>query len=723
MKSYLLFLISLFIYGQLAGQTIINSDITTNTTWSEFGSPYQIQANITINSGVILIINPGVTINFEGSYWMLISGTLNAQGTIADSIIFKHNTSGQSHYGLRFEGTSAGGTLEYCTIQDGNTAGSGRSSGGGIFISQCSPTINHCTLTNNSASAGGAIGIIFASTAQITNNVFKYNSASQYGGAITCNGINTACSPVIESNIFYNNQQTSTGGTFGGGAISFYTRCTVDVLNNLFYSNTANGAGLGGGISLILSNNTINISNSIFWNNIAATDSSIYDNQSNSLTVTYSNVERGFTGTGNINSDPLFIDVSTHDFHLSENSPCIDVGTNTGNPTTDFDGNPTEQDGNDDSSDDADMGAFEFLQEVHSFSSNSSTDYQLNTFEGSPTTIASITLDGFSSGSGDITVNCFTKSNPLNAPGGSKSIKRWYRISESVGLDYGDDATLRLYYSTDEFDLSNIISESGLTLWKYETGSWVNKGGTVSTESNYVELTGVTQSELSGDWAFANASDNPLPVELISFTTNGEDEQISLHWTTASEIENLGYIIQRSNNKENGYQEIDSYAYNNDLQGAGNSSSKTEYEYIDINVNNGQKYWYKLVDVSLNGQRTEHGPIFAIPSKNELKIIDSGLPLSFDLKQNYPNPFNPSSKIGFSIPEGNNVSANVSLFIYDLLGRKIKLLYKGYISPGNYEIEWNGYNEANQPAPSGIYIYRLVTNQHYDKSKKMMLLR
>jgi len=54
------------------------------------------------------------------------------------------------------------------------------------------------------------------------------------------------------------------------------------------------------------------------------------------------------------------------------------------------------------------------------------------------------------------------------------------------------------------------------------------------------------------------------------------------------------------------------------LKGAGNSSVQNNYEYIDFNVVNGKEYWYKVFDVSLNGMRTEHGPIYAIASKNGL---------------------------------------------------------------------------------------------------------
>jgi hypothetical protein len=85
--------------------------------------------------------------------------------------------------------------------------------------------------------------------------------------------------------------------------------------------------------------------------------------------VTYSDIEGGWEGEGNIDADPLFVDPDTSDYHLSAGAPCIDAGDNTALPkgvVTDLDGNPrfindpcTEDTGNGDPPV-ADMGAYEF---------------------------------------------------------------------------------------------------------------------------------------------------------------------------------------------------------------------------------------------------------------------------------------------------------------------------------------------------------------------------
>ena len=98
---------------------------------------------------------------------------------------------------------------------------------------------------------------------------------------------------------------------------------------------------------------------------------------------------------------------------------------------------------------------------------------------------------------------------------------------------------------------------------------------------------------------------------------------------------------------------------------------------------------------------------------------DKELQKSFTLYQNYPNPFNPSTTIQFTIPfvETTRRVVSTKLVVYDILGQKIKTLLNKKLSPGSYEVEFDGSN-----LPSGVYFYRL-TNENYSSTKKMLLLR
>jgi hypothetical protein len=88
-------------------------------------------------------------------------------------------------------------------------------------------------------------------------------------------------------------------------------------------------------------------------------------------------------------------------------------------------------------------------------------------------------------------------------------------------------------------------------------------------------------------------------------------------------------------------------------------------------------------------------------------------PSEFKLNQNYPNPFNPSTVIGYQLPESNNVT----LKVYDLLGREVAALVDEYKPAGSYQVEWNA-----SDLPSGVYFYKLDTGDN-SAIKKLMLLK
>jgi hypothetical protein len=79
------------------------------------------------------------------------------------------------------------------------------------------------------------------------------------------------------------------------------------------------------------------------------------------LTVTYSDIQYGWSGVGNIDADPSFMNAANGDFHLKADSPAIDTGTNIGAPTTDYEGDARPLDGDIDATTTTDMGADEFV--------------------------------------------------------------------------------------------------------------------------------------------------------------------------------------------------------------------------------------------------------------------------------------------------------------------------------------------------------------------------
>jgi 1,4-alpha-glucan branching enzyme len=103
---------------------------------------------------------------------------------------------------------------------------------------------------------------------------------------------------------------------------------------------------------------------------------------------------------------------------------------------------------------------------------------------------------------------------------------------------------------------------------------------------------------------------------------------------------------------------------------------------------------------------------------SDVELIYDGVVEDFNLEQNYPNPFNPSTTISYSIVEQDNVSIK----IYDILGREIKTLVNDVKTAGTYSSTWHGDNNFGNKVSSGIYLYRMEAGL-FVQSRKMILLK
>jgi hypothetical protein len=89
----------------------------------------------------------------------------------------------------------------------------------------------------------------------------------------------------------------------------------------------------------------------------------------------------------------------------------------------------------------------------------------------------------------------------------------------------------------------------------------------------------------------------------------------------------------------------------------------------------------------------------------------------YQLEQNYPNPFNPSTTISYYLPSGGDAS----LVVYDLLGKEVKTLFKGYASAGKQSVQWNGINNEGKQVSSGVYIYSLRSGSKILNNKMLLV--
>ncbi|MBE0570088.1 MAG: T9SS type A sorting domain-containing protein, partial [Ignavibacteriaceae bacterium] len=187
-----------------------------------------------------------------------------------------------------------------------------------------------------------------------------------------------------------------------------------------------------------------------------------------------------------------------------------------------------------------------------------------------------------------------------------------------------------------------------------------------------------------------------IPVELKSFNYELDGDDVLLKWSTASELNNLGFEIQRS------FNESDFFTIGF-ITGNGTTNESKEYLYKDENLDHGN-YLYKLIQTDYDGSKIKVG---------EIEVLINDVPKSLNLEQNYPNPFNPVTKILYSIPE---VSL-VKLSVYNSIGEKIADIVEGEKPAGYYEVIFDG-----SALPTGIYFYALSTGKS-TMTKKMILLK
>ena len=252
----------------------------------------------------------------------ILSGDIGTAGDDSDN----------SYHVVTVSGTDATAILDGFTITGGNADGSDLNDrGGGMYNDGSSPTLTNVTFSGNSAIFGGGMGNYSESSPTLVNVTFSGNSAAVGGGM---------------HNYLYSSP-TLTNVTFSGNSAALF----------------------GGGMENYNSSPTL--TNCILWGNTALLSGpQIYNGGTGSTTVTYSDIQGGYSGTGNIDLDPLFVrnpdpgdgdwttpgDNDYGDLRLQLTSPAIDVGDNNALPagiTTDLGGNPRI------SNNIVDMGAYE----------------------------------------------------------------------------------------------------------------------------------------------------------------------------------------------------------------------------------------------------------------------------------------------------------------------------------------------------------------------------
>jgi len=189
-------------------------------------------------------------------------------------------------------------------------------------------------------------------------------------------------------------------------------------------------------------------------------------------------------------------------------------------------------------------------------------------------------------------------------------------------------------------------------------------------------------------------TDQSLPVSLESFTGILTAYGVQLTWTTASEIENLGFILEKKMLDAGYWILVADYKNNPALKGHGSTSEKYEYQFTDKAIQPGATYYYRLADVDYSGKITWHKAV-------EVKVPVSHIPIpeKFSLGAVYPNPFNSSFTIPITLPE----SQPVKIVLYNSRGRVVRTLENRILTTGEYQL-----NYTLSDLSSGIYFIKIA---------------
>jgi hypothetical protein len=366
-------------------QEAVDASARYDVIWVKMGT-YTLSAEITVDKGVYIYGGfDGSETRLEQRDWKTNVTTVDGNDTVRGFYI-------QENVGI-----------------DGFTITNGKADyGGGILVNNVfTVSIANCVFDSNSVTGNGGGIDNYKGHLTVENSSFFDNTAAGKGGGISSGEAHMT----IENSSFFNN--TATGK--GGGIHNYST--SPSITNSLFYEN---GASAGGGIDNSYSSPTIMnctfarngggihtsgwghksyIINSIVWGN------SSYQ-ISGDAAITYSDIEGGYEGEGNIEADPLFENAQPPgkpDLHLKAGSPAIDVGTADGAPDTDLDGNsrPNGQG--------YDMGAYEH-QSVSQLQF-SQADYSVSEDDGNIT----LTVTRKGSSDGKVSVKYATSNDTAKA--------------------------------------------------------------------------------------------------------------------------------------------------------------------------------------------------------------------------------------------------------------------------------------------------------------------
>ncbi len=275
------------------------------------------------------------------------------------------------------------------------------------------------------------------------------------------------------------------------------------------------------------------------------------------------------------------------------------------------------------------------------------------------------------------------------------------QIEWTTPSGYGNQiSTVDIHFSGDNgttwAQIANKIANSGAFTWTTPANAYLPQCRimiTLNGKHNDVFAQGMNQEPF--------LISAPVAVALKSAGAKIVDGDAVVSWETNFEENVSGFHVVRSEEEAGLYTTI-----TKDMIASRGKATGSSYEYHDTSIRPNRTYWYKLVEVTPEGEQAQFGPYSVT-----FKITDT-------LEQNVPNPFNPTTTIKYSIAQ----NTDVSLVVYDVSGRRVRTLVDTHQRADVYKVAWDGLNDQGARVASGVYFYKLVAGK-YVQTRKMMLLK
>ena len=747
--TVLLILIIISFLSLVSAQTIVPGGYVSGV-WNTGGSPYLIQGEITVHADSTLNIEPSVEVNFQGHYKFIVNGFLEAMGTESDSILFTAADTVEGWHGLRFINAPDSSHLSLCIIQYGVAPGAHPDCrGGGIYCDRSSPSISHCTISENHAKHGGGIACYYSSNPNIEKCNIRGNSAVYNGGGILC-GYNSNAT-ITNCNISDNL------ATYGGGIIcsesnSIINHCTIS-------GNSAED--YGGGIACTYGANP-NISHCTISGNFGGVGGGIYCRVNSDPTISYCTI----TGNSADGGGGIGIEWDSHPTisrcSISGNSAIYCGGGIICKFNSSMSLSYSTINGNSGDLGGGGIYCFEYCY----------PNIRYSTICGNSATGEGGGISGWSY-SGLIISNC-TISRNSGADGGAIYFNRSALIIVN-SIVVGNDGNAAIF--SDDPDPPNSISITSGDFYDNEGGDFAGddippllgelffvnaNGDSCDVFSNiYLDPSFVypDQNDFRLQWgspcidagdpyspldpdgticdmgAFYYDQSMPLRVLLTPHNTPiqvppGGDSFDYTIWLT--NIDPLALVAEvwcdatlpnghisgpvlgpvsvdissgatlsraRTQNVPGGAP-VGTYSYNA-YATAGTDTSTDNFAFVKLGADgsNGLSGWWNT------GESFEDW--------SSMSEAESVLPEYYSLSQNYPNPFNPTTTIGYQL----TAYSFVELGIYDIKGREVARLVNGFQSAGTHQAAFDGSDLS-----SGVYFARLQADG-FSQTRKLLLIK